>query len=355
MKVQKSNNTGVDKSVDELNILIQSRLQQRVNKPLVTSPTKPISESTKINEIIKDPTTIVDTGKPLDDNKIIDDFDKVSESDVIDILKPNTIKPLDIPIPVPNKNELDIRDQRRMFFEEQERRRLDDERWDELQQAFRDETERRKAFQKELELMKLEFDLYLKEKYPDIVGEKFIKDTEVEQTKKSLAVEKKKNSDTKQAIKLNMVGRVENEKIRKQKENRLVINKPQPREISTFLEEEIIIEKQEKEYRNPEIKGLNPIQKQIKEVEEMEIRMGRAIIPHRDFVESEESDFDSNSMTKSTDILIKPNNRVPFENYEDKRDSLEQLRKSLGGGKTDDDLAVKLDNEDRQKNRQIGR
>lgn len=99
MKVQKSNNTGVDKSVDELNILIQSRLQQRVNKPLVTSPTKPISESTKINEIIKDPTTIVDTGKPLDDNKIIDDFDKVSESDVIDILKPNTIKPLDIPIP----------------------------------------------------------------------------------------------------------------------------------------------------------------------------------------------------------------------------------------------------------------
>jgi len=201
MKVQKSNNTVVDKSVDELNILIQSRLQQRVNKPLVTSPTKPISESTKINEIIKEPTTIVDTGKPLDDNKIIDNFDKASESDVIDILKPNVIKPLDVPVVIPNKNELDIRDQRRMFFEEQERRKLSDERWDELQQAFRDEAERRKVFQKELELMKLEFDLYLKEKYPDIVGEKFIKDTEVEQTKKSLAIEKKKNSDTKKVIK----------------------------------------------------------------------------------------------------------------------------------------------------------
>ena len=33
----------------------------------------------------------------------------------------------------------------------------------------------------------------------------------------------------------------------------------------------------------------------------MEIRLGRPIVPHRDIVESNESDFDSESASKSTD------------------------------------------------------
>ena len=356
MKIQKSNKTNVDKTVDRLNLLIQERLEQRASKPLVSSPDKPISESTKLNEVIKNPETIVDTGKPLDDNKILDGFDKTSDRDVIELLKPNTIQSnLQPPIRIPNASAMDNVSKRRLYKEETDRRNLDDDRWEELKQAFADEQERRRAFQKELELMKLEFDLYLKEKYPDIVGEKTIKDGEVEETKKKLNSEKSKNEESKKVIKQNMVQRVSNEKIRKQKENRFIINKPEAREISTFLEEEIIIEQQEKTYRNPEIKQLNPVQKQIKEVEEMEIRMGRQIVPHRDMVESEESDFDSESMTKSTDILIRPNTQPPFENYNEKRDSLEQLRQSLGGGKTDDDFAVKMDREDRQKNNQLGR
>jgi len=351
----KSNKTNVDKSVDRLNALIEARLQQRVEKPLISSPDKPISESTKLNEVIKNPELIVDTGKPLDDNKILDDFDKVSSNDVVEMLKPNTIQSIQPPIPVPNAAMMDITSQRRLYKEETDRRKLDDERWDELQQAFEDEKQRRKEFQRELELMKLEFDLYLKEKYPDIVGEKIIKDGEEASTKKTLNSEKAKNKESQNAIKQKMVQRVANEKIRKQKENRFIINKPEAREISTFLEEEIIIEQQEKSYRNPEIERLNPVQKQIKEMREMELRMGRPIVPHRDIVESEESDFDSESMNKSTDILIKPNDKSPFENYDDKRDSLEQLRQSLGGGKTNDDFAVKLDREDREKTRQLGR
>ena len=355
MKIQKSNKTNVDKTVDRLNLLIESRLQQRAAKPLISSPDKPISESTKLTEAIKNPESIVDTGKPLEDNKILDKFDTISERDVVEMLKPNNVQSMQPPIAVPIVSLYDDTSKRRIYKEETDRRKLDDERWDALQQAFADEQERRKAFQKELELMKLEFDLYLKEKYPDIVGEKMIKDGEVESTKKTLNAEKAKNKETQNSIKKNMVERVSNEKIRKQKENRFIINKPDAREISTFLEEEIVIEQQEKKYRNPEIEKLNPVQKQIKEVQEMEIRMGRVIVPHRDIIESEESDFDSEAMTKSTDILIRPNTQPPFENYNEKRDSLEQLRQSLGGGKTDDDFAVKLDREDRQKNSQLGR
>ena len=61
----------------------------------------------------------------------------------------------------------------------------------------------------------------------------------------------------------------------------------------------------------------------------MEILPGILIIPHRDIVESEESDFDSEPSTTSVDILIKPNNEAPFENYEDRRDTLESLEEPI--------------------------
>jgi len=349
MRTEKSNKTNVDKTVDSLNQLIQTRLEERSAKPLITSPEKPIDESTKLDEVIKTPKSIIDTGKPLEENKVLDTFDKTREEDVIELLKPNTIDSLRPAIrPVDSKG-LPNSDRRRLYKEEFDRRKLDDARGDDLKEAFNDELERRRTFQKELELMKLEFDLYLKETYPDIVGDKIIKSGSEVLVKQKLIADKKLNEDSKNSIKKKMVTRVESEKLRKQKENRMLINTRSNDEISTFLEEEIIIEQQEKKNRNPEIRQMNTVQKQIKEVKEMEIRMGRPIVPHRDIVESEDSDFDKNSLTKSSDILIKGDDKTSEENYKERRDSLEQLRQSLNDRDVEEDFAVKLDKEDRQK------
>jgi len=57
--------------------------------------------------------------------------------------------------------------------------------------------------------------------------------------------------------------------------------------------------------------------------------MGRPIVPHRDIVESEESDFDSNSMTNPTDILIRPMNVEEEFNKRQKENRLEILRNEL--------------------------
>jgi len=46
------------------------------------------------------------------------------------------------------------------------------------------------------------------------------------------------------------------------------------------------------------------VQQTIDRVKQIEGELGRSIVPHRDIVESEESDFDTNSSTKSTDVLI---------------------------------------------------
>ena len=155
----------------------------------------------------------------------------------------------------------------------------------------------------------------------------------------------------KQKLKESMIKRVEEEKIRKQKEIRMVTNTKTEANVSTFLEEEIIIEQQEKKDRNPELDGLNEVQRTIKEVKAMEVRLGRPIVPHRDIVESEDSDFDSERATKSTDILIKPSQKSPFENYEEKRDVLEVLRQTLSNDRSEEDFIVRMDKQDRKNRR----
>ena len=83
------------------------------------------------------------------------------------------------------------------------------------------------AFKKELEIMKVEFDLYLKKKYPDIVGEKNVKDTEVDSITDKIKKDKETFKLEKERLQLEQVKRVENEKERKQKEKDLVLNRPE--------------------------------------------------------------------------------------------------------------------------------
>ena len=72
--------------------------------------------------------------------------------------------------------------------------------------------------------MKLDFDLYLKEKYSEIVGEKNIKDGDMEKTKEEQIVNLKKLNKRKNNSNKKWLKRVEEEKLRKQKEIKLVTN-----------------------------------------------------------------------------------------------------------------------------------
>jgi len=69
----------------------------------------------------------------------------------------------------------------------------------------------------------------------------------------------------------------------------------------------------------------------------MEIRMGRPIVPHRDIVESEESDFDINTYTEQGDILIKPFDSKKEMEDQMKNDKLEILRRDLNKDNTEED------------------
>ena len=134
-----------------MNNLIEDRLNERLSKPLIKSQKAPKEESTKISEIIKQPEDLVKTGKPLEDNKVIDKSDKATTKELIDLVKPvSTIddgktESIINAIKNPKVSEviaavIDAKDlaeeRRRLYIEEIERRNIEDERFRKIQESF---------------------------------------------------------------------------------------------------------------------------------------------------------------------------------------------------------------------------
>jgi len=341
-----------DDIVLDINQEVLRRIELESKKELQPNPIdeiKTIDES--IEEIIKPIQKVVDTPLILDGNKEISAVDRVPSdilSRVVSRPKPNIIeKPQIIDVTVLSEIE-----KRRLASEEQKRRMMGDERSADIQQSFEEEQERRQLFDEEIEVMKFEFEQYLKDKYPEFDKDN-IENRDVvtnppspeelqakEEEKQRLREERRRNKQQQKAKKRKLqkqkLQRLEREKERKAQENEFEINKLRRDEINTFLEEDIIIEQKEKLARNPEIEGLNEVQIKLKEIEQFEKRLGRPIIPHRDIVESEESDLDPKAYTNSNDDLIIIPDNIDVAGDLDKLNKLRELRRELES-ETDDD------------------
>ena len=341
-----------DDIVLDINQEVLRRIELESKKELQPNPIdeiKTIDES--IEEIIKPIQKVVDTPLILDGNKEISPVDRVPSdilSRVVSKPKPEIIeKPQVIDVTVLSEIE-----KRRLASEEQKRRMMGDERSADIQQSFEEEQERRQLFDEEIEVMKFEFEQYLKDKYPEFDKDN-IENRDVvtnppspeelqakEEGKQRLREERRRNKQQqkakKQKLQKQKLQRLEREKERKAQENEFEINKLRRDEINTFLEEDIIIEQKEKLARNPEIEGLNEVQIKLKEIEQFEKRLGRPIIPHRDIVESEESDLDPKAYTNSNDDLIIIPDNIDVVGDLDKLNKLRELRLELES-ETDDD------------------
>ena len=341
-----------DNIVLDINQEVLRRIELESKKELQPNPIdeiKTIDES--IEEIIKPIQKVVDTPLILDGNKEISAVDRVPS----DILSRVVSKPK--PEIIGNPQVIDVTvlseiEKRRLASEEQKRRMMGDERSADIQQSFEEEQERRQLFDEEIEVMKFEFEQYLKDKYPEFDKDN-IENRDVvtnppspeelqakEEEKQRLREERRRNKQQqkakKQKLQKQKLQRLEREKERKAQENEFEINKLRRDEINTFLEEDIIIEQKEKLARNPEIEGLNEVQIKLKEIEQFEKRLGRPIIPHRDIVESEESDLDPKAYTNSNDDLIIIPDNIDVVGDLDKLNKLRELRRELES-ETDDD------------------
>ncbi len=330
------NNPSMDVGLN-MNEVVRERLK-KPQRPFVESPMLPESQQTELENIIAPLEDVVDSGRALDDNKFIKETDRFGVDDIINEFTSTPILFEEPPAPVSiNESNLSSEDAARLLLEEELRRTISDERRRDLDESFKDETQRRIDFETEIELMRSEFKLYLKEAFPNITGNRDIKNGTEETLKSETKTKKQKNRNNVKQLQKNKVARLQREKKRKQQEASFKINKLKEKEVQTFFEEEIIIEQREKIERNPEIEKLNSVQRQIKEVKEMEIRMGRTIVPHRDIVESEESDFDSNTYTSPDDILIKPDNMKRSLEQQRKAVRMEVLRNELNSNRNEEE------------------
>lgn len=288
----------------DMSNVVRDKLRDTEVKPMVRTANIPTSERTKLENAIEPLDTIVKTGEPLPNNKIVSDSDRTTVSEISDIVS-KQIQLTKQPPVVIDGSSLSDSDRARLIIEEDKRRDVNNERFKDLEIAFEEEQNRRLLFDEQIKVMKSEFELFLKKTFPQFVGDRNIKDSDIQRTESEVNRLKEDGKLKVKDIQKKQVERLEREKERKFIESNLKINKLTRAEVQTFFEEELIIEQKQKLSLNPEIENLNEVQKTLKEIGEAELRLGRKIIPHRDIVESEDSDFDVNSYTKPTDILIK--------------------------------------------------
>jgi len=317
------------------------------------SPVKIKSEEEELEDIIKVVEKEVDTPKNVKGGGRIDDSDKVSEEDFIDKITKqevkNVIKIKPVPVKPVQASLLDEKERIRLEQEEKRRRELDLEREREITEAFRDEEKRRILFDEELKQKRAEFQLYLDEVYPEFSKgnsknlKKFSK-TELEQREVKRIEDKRKITANKDIIKtqkkelqIKKVERLKKEQIRKAEETKFKVNLVRKSEVHTFFEGDILLEQREKKERNRDIAQESEVQIKRKEIAQLEKQLGRKVVPHRDIVESEESDFDLNSETK-------PNGNKALEDY-NKLNKLINIRKLLDIDKKEDIDYIKTKNQ----------
>lgn len=237
---------------------------------------------TRLNKLISSVKKILSTGDPTDTNKLITTDDSVSSSELSTLI--DTSSNNQRVVNVVSKSGLSDSDSKKLLTEEQKRRKIDDVRRLDVEQAQKDEMERRLLFDDKVQLMKDEYQLFLKKNYPNVVREKQIKDDDVSTLQTSISQRKTQIEVKETQLKDRIVQRLEREKRRKTQESKLTVNR-----VTTsqrFFESEIEMEYDEKLVNNPEIENLTDIQQTSNQISELERQLGRKIIPHRDMMET---------------------------------------------------------------------
>jgi hypothetical protein len=335
--------------------------EKEILKVSPLSPVKKKSYEEELEDIIKGVEKEIDTPKNIKGGGRIDDSDRVTEKDFIDKITKqevkNVIKIKPVPVKPVQASLLDEKKRIRLEQEEKRRRELELEREREIEEAFIDEEKRRILFDEDLEQKRAEFQLYLDEAYPEFSKgnsknlKKFSK-TELEQREVKRIEDRQKiraNKDIikkqKKELQIKKVERLKKEQVRKAEESNFKVNLVRKSEVHTFFEGDMLLEQREKKERNPDIAKENEVQIKRKEVAELEKQIGRRVVPHRDIVESEESDFDLNSETTPDDILIVvPRGNKALEEY-NKLNKLINIRKLLDIDKKEDIDYIKTKNQ----------
>ena len=201
---------------------------------------------------------------------------------------------------------LETFDERMRFLDDEfTRRSNEDERRIAIDALIAAEPQTKLDFDAHAVLLQSEFDLLMQEKYPWFVRELNTTPAERKQKAKELKIEKERLELVWETRRAQNQKNYDAELARKAVEAQLKWQKLRDEEQQDIFEDVVADDEIEIREENSDSNNMTDIEKAKKAIADLESRLGKSIVPHRDMIESTDSDFDHESQLNPDDILIR--------------------------------------------------
>jgi hypothetical protein len=219
----------------------------------------------------------------------------------------------------------------RMEFLDNERirRNTEDERRIAIDILIADEPQTKLEFDEYITNLQLEFDLLMQSKYPSFTRTPTTTPKEKEDLKISIDVEQKRIKALQLSRRAKNRKRREDELARKAAERALKYAELRDEEQQDIFEDTVNDDMIEESEENLDLNNMTDIERARKEINDLERKLGREVVPHRDMIESVDSDFDSDSQLKPGDILIRDTVETDTGLTEERQLELLELKESM--------------------------
>ena len=209
------------------------------------------------------------------------------------------------------------------------RRNTEDERRIAIDILIADEPQTKLEFDEYITNLQLEFDLLMQSEYPWFTRKAITTPKEKEDLKISIEVEQKRIKTLQLRRRAKNRKRREDELARKAAERALKYAELRDEEQQDIFEDTVNDDMIEESEENLDLNNMTDIERARKEINDLERKLGREVVPHRDMIESVDSDFDSDSQLKPGDILIRDTVETDTGLTEERQLELLELKESM--------------------------
>jgi hypothetical protein len=231
-----------------------------------------------------------------------------------------------------------LSDRVKLLNEEAARRVYENERQKAIDASISAELAIRAEFDAYAKMLQTEFDLLMQKDYPWFVGERNITQSERAQKEAEVEIERKRLQIAAQRRRALHRKKFDAELARKAAEAQFKISRLRDDEAQEFFEE--VVSDDAAELQEENLDNMTEMERAIKEKIDIENKIGRKIIPHRDIIESTDSDFDPESQLNPDDILIRDDRETDIGQTEERQLELLQLQKSMESDGGDDEFYI---------------
>lgn len=224
---------------------------------------------------------------------------------------------------------INLNDRLEFLDNDRVRRSTENERRIDIDALIAAEPQTKADFDAHVILRQSEFDLLMGEKYPWFVRELNMTPAEREQKRKEFKLEKERLELVWAARRAKNQKNYNKELARKAAEAQLKWQKLRDEEQQEVFEDTVNDDNIEIQEANSDSNNMTDIEKARNAIANLERDLGRPIVPHRDIIESTDSDFDIDSQLDPGDILIRDDIEMDTGLTEDRQLELLELKESM--------------------------